>query len=53
MKSIISSAYVLCLGDQEGEIRQNLEGLARRTPLEDFNNNGIILDVDGNSWSDR
>lgn len=27
--------------------------LARPTPFEDFNENSILLDVDGNSWSDR
>ena len=37
----------------ERAIRRRLGGLARPTPLEDFNENALILDVDGNSWSDR
>jgi len=40
-------------GDRKEEIREKLISLANPTPLEDFNTNAILLDVDGNSWSDR
>ncbi len=40
-------------GEDERVIRSQLAGLAKKTPLEDFNFNSLLLDVDGNSWSDR
>ena len=34
-------------------IKRNLKGKARKSRFEDFNANALVLDIDGNGWSDR
>ena len=46
-------SVTLSAGADKAELRRNLTDMARKVPFEDFNANALILDADGNSWSDR